>query len=211
MSSSVGETERDSTVVALPMEATRRHLSTRQARTVQRLTDAAVAELREVRYDGLTVRNVAGRAGVAPATAYTYFASKDHLVAEVFWRLLDALPERRADRRAAQVTRVSRALADIALLVADEPEVAAAVSSAMLAADPDVKVLRDRIGAEMHRRVVAALDDPPDPVVVRTLDLALAGALLHAGMGHVAYQDLPELLAGVASVVLDHGSAKEPS
>ena len=40
----------------------------------------------------LTVRNVARRAGVAPATAYTYFASKDHLVAEVFWRRLRGPP-----------------------------------------------------------------------------------------------------------------------
>ena len=30
------------------------------------------------------------RAGVAPATAYTYFSSKSHLVAEVFWRRLSA-------------------------------------------------------------------------------------------------------------------------
>ena len=43
-------------------------------------------------YDGLTVRTVARRAGVAPATAYTYFASKDHLLAEVLWRRLQALP-----------------------------------------------------------------------------------------------------------------------
>ena len=33
---------------------------------------------------------VAARAGVSPATAYTYFASKDHLFAELFWRLVEA-------------------------------------------------------------------------------------------------------------------------
>ena len=65
--------------------APRRHLSDRQARTVAGLLDATVDELREVGYDGLTVRNVARRAGVAPATAYNYFASREHLVTEVFW------------------------------------------------------------------------------------------------------------------------------
>ena len=46
---------------------------------VHRLVDAAVEELHRTGYEGLSVRNVAKRAGVAPATAYTYFSSKDHL------------------------------------------------------------------------------------------------------------------------------------
>src|SRR4051812_12952951 len=72
----------------LMTESTRRRLTGRQADTVRRLTDAAVEEVRETGFDGLTVRNVARRAGVAPATAYTYFASKNHLITEVFWRRL---------------------------------------------------------------------------------------------------------------------------
>ncbi len=187
---------------APPVEATRRRLSARQAATVEKLVAAAVAEVRAVHFEGLTVRNVAARAGVSPATAYTYFASKEHLVAEVFWRRLQALEETPADRRQTPATRVARALSDIALLVADEPEVAAAVSVAMLASDPDVKLLRDRIGAETHRRIVAALGDDADFSVVRTLDLAVAGAMLNAGMGHLSYDDLPALLADVAATVL---------
>ena len=96
-------------------EATRRRLSSRQALTVARLTEAAVEELRAVGYDGLTVRNVARRAGVAPATAYTYFTSKEHLVTEVFWRRLEALPDPAPDRRRAPARRVADALADMAL------------------------------------------------------------------------------------------------
>ena len=48
--------------------------------------------MRAVGFDLLTVRSVAARAAVAPATAYTYFASKNHLVAEAFWRELQRLP-----------------------------------------------------------------------------------------------------------------------
>ena len=183
-------------------EATRRHLSSRQARTVARLTEAAVEELREVGYDGLTVRNVARRAGVAPATAYTYFTSKEHLVTEVFWRRLEALPDPAPDRRRAPVRRVADALADMALLVADEPELAAACSVAMLANDPDVKLLRGRIGAAMRRRLVAALGEDADPAALRVLELATSGALVQAGGGHLAYRDLPDLLTEVADVVL---------
>ena len=55
------------------------------------LVRATEAEIEEVGYPGLTVRNVARRAGVAPATAYNYFSSKDHLLAEVLWRRMQSL------------------------------------------------------------------------------------------------------------------------
>src|SRR5688572_1286852 len=71
----------------------RRMLSARQASRLDRLVEAAVDELREHGYEGLTVRAVATRCGVAAATAYTYFASKNHLVAEIFWRRLRGMPE----------------------------------------------------------------------------------------------------------------------
>jgi AcrR family transcriptional regulator len=183
-------------------EAPRRHLSSRQARTVVRLTEAAVEELREVGYDGLTVRNVARRAGVAPATAYTYFTSKEHLVTEVFWRRLEGLPDPAPDRRRAPARRVGDALAGMALVVADEPELAAACSVAMLAGEPDVKLLRERIGGAMQRRLAIALGDDGDPAALRVLELATSGAFIQAGGGHIAYADLPELLAEVAEVVL---------
>lgn len=186
-----------------PVEATRRRLSPRQAATVDKLTDAAVHELREEGFDALSMRRVAARAGVSPATAYTYFSSKEHLVAEVFWRRLAALGPVATDAPDHDpARRVARALSDIALLVADEPEVASAVSVAMLASDPDVKLLRDRIGAATHRRIVAALGDDAHPAVVRTLDLAVAGAMLNAGMGHLDYADLPMRLTEVVECVL---------
>ena len=183
-------------------EPTRRTLTARQALTVQRLTDAAVVEVRAHGYDGLTVRNVARTAGVAPATAYLYFASKDHLITEVFWRRLDSLPETTHGSRAGANTRLASTLADLALLVADEPELASACSIAMLGSDPDVRLLCDRIGLEMHRRVAAALGDDADPAVVRALDLMISGALLHAGMGHLSYEELPARLSEVSQLLV---------
>src|SRR4029450_7144530 len=82
-------------------EAPRRRLTPRQAATAHPAgaappapprPPAVVAERPTGGYDDLTVRTVARRAGVAPATAYTYFTSKAHLVAEVFWRRVRALP-----------------------------------------------------------------------------------------------------------------------
>jgi AcrR family transcriptional regulator len=199
-------------------EATRRRLTGRQAATVQRLADALVSELAEVSYDALTVRNVARRAGVSPATAYTYFTSKAHLVAEVFWRRLVALPDTPAEPGAGAAERAAAVLRDVAALVAADPHLSAACSPALLGADPDVAVLRDRIGAELHRRLHRAVagdrsaggDGPaarPSPTgddvdLVTALDFMVAGALLRAGMGHMSYGDLGERLASLAHLVI---------
>lgn len=191
-----------STAATAALLTPRRHLSDRQARTVAGLLDATVDELREVGYDGLTVRNVARRAGVAPATAYNYFASREHLVTEVFWRRLEALPETRIDRRRTAASRAAATLAEMALLVADEPELAAACTAAMLSNDPDVKVLRDRIGLTWRLRLQAALGDDADPAVLRSLEFAVSGAMLQAGMGHLDYTDLPDQLARTAELVV---------
>jgi AcrR family transcriptional regulator len=191
--------EAQSTVSAEP---TRTGLSAKQARTVQSLVAAAVEELRSGGYDQLTVRNVARRAGVAPATAYTYFTSREHLVTEVFWLRLSHLPETPVDRRRTTVNRVSATMSDLSLLVADEPELAAACTAAMLATDPEVTLLRDRIGAEMRRRLSTALGDQADPDVLGTLEFVISGALMHAGVGHLTYSELPLYLDRAVQLVV---------
>lgn len=196
-----------SSPVQLPTAATRRHLSDRQAQTVHRLTEAGVEELLASGYAGLTVRNVARRAGVAPATAYTYFASKEHLVAEVFWRRFSTIPAPRVDRRRSPAARATDVLLGFALVVADETELAAAVTVAMLADDPEVRDLRVRIGLELHRRLQEAVGDDADPTAIRTLELATSGALLQVGTGHLAYDDVPTLLAETAALVLGGATA----
>jgi len=177
-------------------------LTERQAQTVDRLAAAALDEVRDHGFEGLTVRSVARRAGVASGTAYTYFASKEHLVAEVFRRRLAALPDAQVDRRRSANARVGDALAGIAVLIADEPELAAAATPALLAPDPDVKRVRDQLGVEIRRRVARALGDDADPAVLRSLEMVVAGATLQAGMGHVDYADLPARLAEAAGLIL---------
>ncbi|WP_344279901.1 TetR/AcrR family transcriptional regulator [Actinomadura napierensis] len=195
----------------LTTEPTRRRLTPRQADTVRRLTDAAVEEVRDTGYEGLTVRNVARRAGVAPATAYTYFASKNHLITEVFWRRLSALPDVEtgdaggaggSDVSDGAAARVVRVLREIVLLVSDEPELAAACTTAMLGTDPDVRELRGRIGAAIRARLRAALGEHADPAVLGALEMAYSGALLQAGMGYTSYARIADRLAGAARLIL---------
>ncbi|MFI9386971.1 TetR/AcrR family transcriptional regulator [Kutzneria sp. NPDC052558] len=182
------------------VESTRRRLTKRQADTVRGLTDVAVEELREVGYAGLTIRGVAARQGVAPATVYAYFSSKNHLVTEIFWRRLRELPE--TATAGSPVERVVRALRDIASLVSAEPELAAACTAAMLGDDPDVRYLRERIGLEWRRRLGAALGSAARPEVLPALEISLGGALLHAGLGYGSYDRMADLLESSARLIV---------
>lgn len=179
----------------------RRSLNARQAETVERVLAAALAELEEVGHEQLTVRGVAQRAGVSPATAYTYVASRNHLVAELFLRALTSRPlpvtAGGATSRLQAVTR------DMATFLADSPELAAAVTGALLGTDPDVARLRLRIGEELLRRFTTALGDEPDPVVLEALSFAFSGALLQAGMGLMTYTELGDRLDGVVAVIME--------
>lgn len=184
------------------LESTRRRLTEKQADTVDRLTRAAVEVLREEGFAGLTVRTVASRAGVAPATAYTYFSSKEHLVAEVFWRRLIATPEP-ADIVGSTADRVSAVLRNIAMLVDDEPELAGAVTSALLGRDPDVEHLRGRIGLDIRDRLAVALGPDGNPDVLEALELLYAGGLVRAGMGYGTYAKLADRLETSARLLLE--------
>ncbi len=189
----------------LANESTRRRLNPRQLDTVRRLTAAAVDELRASGYAGLTVRNVASRAGVAPATAYTYFSSKNHLIAEVFWRRLQSLepvPEQPQD----PVRRVVEVLREIALVVSDEPELAVASTTALLGDDPDVQHLRARIGLEIRTRLETALGERNEPDVLNALEFAWSGAMVHAGMGYTSYGKVADRLTRTAELVLRENS-----
>ena len=176
------------------MESTRRRLTAKQADTIQRLSDAALAVLAREGFGGLTIRLVAAEAGIGAATAYTYFSSKEHLVAEVFWRrLASSTPPPQTDRQP-PVERVTAVLRHIALLVADEPEFAGAVTNALLGRDPDVEHLRDRIAREIRRRLVDALGADGERGRLEALELLYTGALVHAGMGYVTYPEIADRL-----------------
>lgn len=168
-------------------------MTAKQADTVDRLGRSAVGVLSREGFAGLTIRLVAADAGVGAATAYTYFSSKEHLVAEVFWRRIAGTPWP-PDDSPDPIDRVVTVLRHIALLVADEPELAGAVTHALLGKDPDVEHLRLRIGQEINRRLAAALGPDADPGVVESLELLYAGALVRAGMGYASYQEIADLL-----------------
>ncbi len=185
------------------LEATRRRLTLRQAEVVDQLVRAAEVEIEEVGYTGLTVRSVARRAGVAPATAYNYFSGKDHLLAEVLWRRMVALPTAEGvDDHRPVLERLAATVRSMLLFTAESPALVDACTVALLGTNPDVANLRDRIGAQIHRRLSDAVGPDPDPRVVRVLVTSFFGALLTATMGHLSYLDIPDLITDAAGLML---------
>lgn len=174
------------------MEAPRRKLAGRRPEMTTKLVDAATRIIAVTGYDGLTVRAVAHAAGVSAASAYNYFASKEHLLAELYSRRLAALPPVTVTATATAGERMRVAVGPVVSAVAEEPELAAGVTTAMLAHDPDVRVLREAVGELMANRLRAALLPVVPEQAVRPLAFMLSGGLLNAGMGYIAYAQVTE-------------------
>jgi AcrR family transcriptional regulator len=178
-----------------------RRRNRRQEETIRKVLDAAVELLRESSYSDLTMRAVAARAGVAPATAYTYFSSKNALIAEVYLRLVQDVPLFTDVNQSTQ-ERVTAQLRELTLLVADEPELAAAATTALMGDEPDVRHVRDKIGMEVRRRITSALGPGAWPEVLMTLEMIFYGALVQAGTKSMTYYQMADRLDGVIALIM---------
>ena len=183
----------------------RRHLSERQAEVMERLVAAAADEAEERQYGDISVRTIAKRAGVAPATAYTYFSGKDHLLAEVLWRRMQASPNL-VDLTLPLSDRVADTVRTMGF-GAMGPAAVAVCTTALLGDGPDVKRVRSRLGAEITRRLAAALGGGEDPTVLNVLQVTYTGALLSAGMGHLAFDAVPTLMAEATALMTRTGAS----
>ena len=189
-------------VAALTPESGHPPRNRRQEETFRKVLAAGLEMLRESSYADLTVRAVAARAKVAPATAYTYFSSKNHLIAEIYLNLMQQV-DYFTDVNDSTVTRVEKTLRSMALMGADEPEVAAACTTALLSGnDATVRTVRERIGGEIHRRIRAAVGPDPDPRTLAALEMTFFGALVNAGSGAFTYHQIADRLTYVVGLVL---------
>lgn len=173
----------------------------RQEETYNRLLDAAVELLHETKYSDLTVRAIAARAQLSPATAYNYFKSKNGLVAALYLRLVLTVPLF-VDVNQTTHERIIQEIHALAMLGADEPEVAAACTTALMGDEDELVPLREQIGIEVRRRLTAALG-PGIPVsVLAAVEFVFYGALVRAGTGSLSYDTVASRLDGVIELIL---------
>lgn len=173
----------------------------RQQATVDALLAAALAQLDEGEGDGLTVRAVAARAGVTHTTAYTYFSTREHLVAAVYWREVAAVPRAEVGPDADLAERVAAALDGPSRVAADHPALARAGLTALLADSPAVAAIRSELGADVAARLHTALGPAATGPLVESLATAYTGAMLQAGMGVFPFTDVPRRMATLAALL----------
>lgn len=184
-----------------PVAHTRQFMTQRRATTVGALLDAGLEEVLDVGYDQLTIRAVAARAGVTHTTAYAYFTSKAHLVAEIYWRRLQDTPHPSVDLARPLTERVDEALSGPALVLGDQSALAQATLAALLTDDLEIVRLRNQIGADLAERVVAALGPDVDPELTDSLLLAFSGAMLQAGMGYFDFHGVVQRMHTLARLL----------
>jgi AcrR family transcriptional regulator len=119
----------------------RRRLSAAQQERRAHVLAVASALAEQGGYDAVAMKDVADRSGVALATLYRWFASKDHLLTEVLlgWMSeLDAALAAEPPRHARAAERVEAVMTLIGETVASRPQLAAAVAQALLSFDAGV-------------------------------------------------------------------------
>lgn len=178
----------------------------RRTHTCRRVFIAAAEMLDESADADVSIAALAARTKLAPAALFAHFPSADAMFAELYLHRVSALPLV-IDPAVGAAVRVSEQLRAVTLVMADEPGLADACSRALLRGDePAVAEIRARIGAEVHRRVAAALGTGAWPEVTATLETVFWGALLQVQSRQISYRRMADRLDTMLALILpDHG------
>src|SRR3954464_573317 len=134
-----------------------------QAARRQRVIRAALDLAAEGGYDAVQMRDVASRGQVALGTIYRYFTSKDHLLAAVQVQWITDLEGRirlRPPKGDTPAERMVDILRRAARAMEKEPDLSAAVVTALASPDPAVAGCKDEMDQVMGR--IQAMAFPPD-------------------------------------------------
>ncbi|MGH3388298.1 MAG: TetR/AcrR family transcriptional regulator [Actinomadura sp.] len=165
-----------------------------------RLIEAARELADEGGYAAVTMHDVADRAGVARATVYRYFISKDHLLTEVAaaWARTVTADVAALMPGGPPVERLATLLERIVEVAAGELRLTSAIVQGVTSDDPGVEDSRTALFALVRERLSAAMGDPvPDRA---DIEVVLGHVLLAALVSLTALrQPVGEVRAMVAT------------
>ena len=177
-----------------------RSLSPKQETRRARVIDAALRLAAEGGYEAVQMRDIARNADVALGTVYHYFTSKDHLLAEAMAVRAASLSQR-VDRRplegAAPADRLRDYYDRACRALECEPELTAALVTALVSADSAVALSVGRVTTQVASAVSAVLQGHFEPEECDEI----AGVL-----GHVWFSSLISWASGrreIAEVSLE--------
>ena len=192
--------------------ATRRPLRADAALTRQRVLDAAVELARTQPIESLTMRDIAAAANVSTATAYTYFASKEHVYAEAYVAGLHALTERlrvRPPRGATAAARVASVFRRAIEGAASTGDVVQATALALASSDPAIAPLRpviDEAFEEWMTLALAGAEIADRAEVLTTLQLTMFAAFVAVAHGRLTLGETSRILeVAIGRLVVDTG------
>lgn len=127
-------------------------------------------------WDGVQMREVASRAGVALGTLYRYFPSKEHLLVSLMLDQVRGLADRLAVRPPEgvdSVERVSDVLRRANRALQAQPEVTTAMIRALVSGNTDIAPVVTSVRDEMRRIIADSLveDGPADADRLLRIDL----------------------------------------
>lgn len=185
-----------------PVTGAARGLSTAQRDRRAKILHAARALASEGGYDAVSMREVADRAGVAGATVYRHFPSKDHLLLAV---MADAI-----DRLHARLRPVAPTVADRIFVVLDRscrsmfrtPALSGAILRAWAQIGADAGPDAARIAETTRAGLVRALAREPteeDLLVLKALNRLWFGELLFWVNGRETSDEVLQTLRAASS------------
>jgi AcrR family transcriptional regulator len=188
-------------------------LTKSQAARRQRVIAAALELSSTGGYDAVQMRDVAMKAEVALGTIYRYFSSKDHLLAAVLvdWMIdLERRVSMRPPKGERTVDRVVDILRRASRAMEKEPDLSAAVITALSSPDPAVAECQRDMTEVMARIQAKAFPAEFDPEIqariIRVLGFIWFTSLLAWVNDWVGASDTSEELASAAHLLLDQYS-----
>ena len=181
-------------VAAIPDPAS---LPERQQERRQRIVRAAIALLERGEYDAIQMRDVAQEAGVALATIYRYFTSKEHLYAAALLEWASDYPARRRPQngnRASSAEEQLRTLMRRAVRAFERyPQMMRAEIVLENSSDPNARALFDEFAARNVSTLLDALSST-DPAraaaIVDTVNSVLVTRLRSWALGRSSIRDV---------------------
>ncbi|MBK5286829.1 MAG: TetR/AcrR family transcriptional regulator [Acidimicrobiia bacterium] len=162
----------------------------------RRIVDAAIALIGRNEYDAIQMRDVATEAGVALATIYRYFTSKEHLYAAALVEWVAEFPLTRRTPAIATNTDEERIRALMRRAVRAferHPQMMRAVIVLEASNDPNARTLFEQFGAQNTAALTQALgtlDPDVAAAIVETANSVMVTRLRAWALGRCSIRDV---------------------
>jgi TetR/AcrR family transcriptional regulator, cholesterol catabolism regulator len=167
----------------------------------QRIIDAGLALLERNEYERIQIKDVAEEADVALGTLYHYFASKEHLFAEVLVKWAATLKANLTRHPPAGQTpreKLTEALHRSVRAFQHQPQLARLIASLELSSDPFATEILERLDqttTSVYIELLQDLEPARARIVVRTMDAVLDSQLRAWSAGRLSITGVYDYLS----------------